>query len=227
MKNLFFVTPIGHDDSPERKRSDQFMKYLLNPVAQKLGYDVTRVDQMSQVDKIDNTITEHLKTSDLVVIDMSDLNANVFYEFGFRQALELPLIPVIQKDTNIPFDVANLRTIFYDLTDLYSVESVKNKLEETMIAIESDFTKPEVAHESSSIPSTALLSIQDKLDTVITLIQKRNDDEIDLIASQVAKHAHPTVDPETELMRQLMPELIKNPFLMNTINDKLQQEFNK
>lgn len=226
MKQLFFVTPIGADDSDERKRSDQFMKYLLEPIAGKLNYEVTRVDKLSQVDKIDNTITTYIKTSDLVVVDMSDLNANVFYEFGYRQALGLPLIPVITKGVNIPFDVANLRTIFYDLTDLDAVASVKDKLEETMLAVQTDLPEMDNINQGTAMPSTTLLSIQDKLDKIIELVGNRNEGDIERTAAIVARYSQPNISPETAIAQQVMSSLLENPAMKQAINKKINDGFN-
>lgn len=216
-KKIFFVSPIGDESSPERKRSNQLMNHIINPVVLSLGYDeIVRVDEITDVDSIDSTVINHLTNDGLVIIDMSGHNPNVFYEFGYRQALQLPLIPLIEdSDEKIPFDVSTLRTIHYTLHDLDKVEEVKNKLKQTMNAL-SDSIK--VVHTKSSgqtspaaNSSTALLTIQDKLDEIIQLINKRNLDEIETIADQIAKHAKPAVSDNSVMMQTLLPELLKDP----------------
>ena len=62
---------------------------------------------------------------------MSTHNPNVFYELGYRHALERPTITMINKDENIPFDVSTYRTIYY--SELYAdVVNAKDQLKETI-----------------------------------------------------------------------------------------------
>lgn len=228
-KKIFFVSPIGEESSPERKRSDQLMTHIINPVVTALGYDqVIRVDEISAVDHIDSTVINHLEKDGLVIVDMSGHNPNVFYEFGYRQALKLPLIPLIEdNDEKIPFDVTTLRTIRYSLHDLDKVEKFKSKLKQTIEAL-SDSIKAVTDGTSNQIPSsttsTTLLTIQDKLDEIIQLVNKRNTDEIDTIAEQIAKHSKPAMSDEAVMMQTFMPMLLNNPDVLENIT-KLKNAF--
>ncbi|CAK1249497.1 hypothetical protein [Fructobacillus fructosus] len=222
-KNIFFVSPIGSDDSPERKRSNQLMKFIINPVLKSLGYDeAIRVDAVNEIDNIDATVIRHLEQDELVIVDMTGHNPNVFYEFGYRTALNLPLIPFIDEDDGIPFDVTTLRTIKYSLNDLEKTETVKTKLAETIRSLETEMDtveKDSPLKTNDSISATSLLSIQDKLDEIITLIEKRNDDEIDKISEQIAKYSKPALSDEAQLMQMFMPMLLKNPELADNLSE--------
>jgi hypothetical protein len=56
-------------------------------------------------DIIHGEIIKNLSSSDLVLCDMSQLNPNVFFEFGIRTALNKPVALVVDEvTTNIPFD---------------------------------------------------------------------------------------------------------------------------
>lgn len=228
-KTCFFVSPIGEDGSPERKNSDTVLKYFLKPVCEKLDYEVTRSDFDSAVEKIDQAVIEHLKNDDLVICDLTGQNPNVFYEFGYRQALGLPLIPIITKDEKIPMDVASLRTIFYVTNDLTQQETIKAKLTESINAFKADTVstpseKREATFNSqSSGLGQSLLSIQDKLDEIKDLVRQKNTDEIEQVAAQVAKHSQPQMSDEATLMQMLMPAMLKDPVavkqLMSTFKD--------
>ncbi|WP_375179870.1 hypothetical protein [Enterococcus rotai] len=208
MKKCFFVTPIGQEGSEERKNSDDTLEFLIEPICRKNDMEVIRVDKVNDTDKIDVTIMNHLQTADLVIVDMTTHNPNVFYEFGYRHALGKPLIPIIKKGSEgIPFDVYNLRTIFYS-TEVRPLETAKNQLEETIKNIDFEELEPTEAPTELNIP---LLKINDKLDTLLKAIEIRNEAEIDLIASQVAKHANPKDDMDAALMKTIMPELLRNP----------------
>jgi DNA-binding XRE family transcriptional regulator len=56
-------------------------------------------------DVIHGEIIKNLSAADLVLCDMSQLNANVFFEFGIRTALNKPVALVTDEATaNVPFD---------------------------------------------------------------------------------------------------------------------------
>ncbi len=134
MKNCFLICPIGASDSETRKRSDKVMKYLIEPVCNKYKYNVIRSDKENTVNKIDDEILDHLDNDDLAIADLTDLNPNVFYEAGYRNARELPLIQIAKDGTILPFDVGRIRTYFYDL-DIEKAEEFKLSLSEAIESI--------------------------------------------------------------------------------------------
>ncbi|WP_460988266.1 hypothetical protein, partial [Staphylococcus aureus] len=90
-----------------------------------------RSDLISSTNKITDEIIGGLTNSELVIVDLSTHNPNVFYELGYRHALERPTITMINKDENIPFDVSAYRTIYY--SELYAdVVNAKDQLKETI-----------------------------------------------------------------------------------------------
>ncbi|AUI67073.1 MULTISPECIES: hypothetical protein [Glaesserella] len=218
-KICFIVCPIGSDSSEARKRSDTVLRHIIKPVCETAGYEVIRVDQLVTVDRIDSTIIKYLDTADLVIADMTDHNPNVFYEFGYRQAKRLPLIPIIQENDNIPFDVSTLRTIKYVIDNLDKVDDCKKRLAETI----QSFTDSEMSQNhndmqpTATFESSAFLSIHDKLDDIIELLHQKNTDIIDIVTSQVAKYAQPQQSPEVTLMTTLLPTLLQNPDAMNNL----------
>ena len=47
-KVCFAVTPIGGEGSDIRRRSDQILRYVIEPVAAELDYETIRADKISQ-----------------------------------------------------------------------------------------------------------------------------------------------------------------------------------
>ena len=131
-KICFIVCPIGSEGSDVRKRSDQLLKHILQPVCSEIGLKCIRVDELNLSDTITQTILENLKNADLVIADITDHNPNAFYEIGYRTALGKPIIHLKNKSDNIPFDISAIRTFDYDLTDLDMVEELKNRLIQTI-----------------------------------------------------------------------------------------------
>ena len=196
-KTCFVVCPIGDDNSETRKRSDIILKHIIKPVCEQFGYEVVRVDQLKTVDRIDHTIIEYLETAELVIADMTEHNANAFYEFGYRQATNLPLIPMIEESESIPFDVATLRTIKYVTNDLDKVEIIKERLSETVDLLSKEEHIPTPRAEKN-IDANAILSLHSKLDEIIDLVRQNNAETIDLVVNQIAKHLNENKNNQTK-----------------------------
>lgn len=137
-KSCFVIAPIGAEGSETRRRTDQLVRHVVVPVAQALGYCVSRADELPDPGVITTQIVNHLQDDDLVVADLTDRNPNVFYELAIRHASAKPAVQFIEKSQTLPFDIAGLRAILVDLRDLDSVEKAKTSLRESILAIERD-----------------------------------------------------------------------------------------
>ena len=120
-KICFYITPIGSDDSEERKHADLFMSSLVQPALDELGLTVVRADKIGEPGMITSQVIEYLKRSRLAIADLSYLNPNVFYEVALRHALRLPVVQVIRKADRLPFDVNQSRTLVFDTSDIYTL----------------------------------------------------------------------------------------------------------
>ena len=167
-KTCFVVRPLGSENSPTRLHSDKVFKYLIEPVCKDQGFEVTRSDKINATDKIDETIINYLKTADLVIIDMSEHNPNVFFEFGFRHATGKPFIPIRKKTSEkIPFDVSTLRTIEFT-TEVDAIEQAKLQLRETIKSITFSLEGNNNIDENVyNDINTSLFNIHAKLDKII------------------------------------------------------------
>jgi nucleoside 2-deoxyribosyltransferase len=218
MKNCFIVCPIGNEDSPQRRRSDIVLKHIIEPVCHELNFHVTRVDKLHSVDRIDNTIIEYLNDADLVIADMTEHNPNAFYEMGYRHALGKPLIPIMEEETKIPFDVANLRTITYVTNDLDKAEAAKSRLKETILSFDIQEKSTDEQSEKSNLEQAQLnvlpylFNIQDSLAELKSLVIERNNEmaaqTIDLAMKQIQKNS---IMPETKLMEIFFSQALQNP----------------
>lgn len=138
-KLCFVIAPIGSEGSDTRHRSNQILNHIIKPVAKDCGYDdVIRADDISKPGMITNDIIQYLVDADLVVADLTDHNANVFYELALRHALRTPIVQLIAAGQAIPFDVAPSRTVQVDHHDLDSVAQCKDQLAAQIRAVEED-----------------------------------------------------------------------------------------
>lgn len=161
-KTCFVVTAIGSPGDATNKHANKVLRNLIQPVCEELGYNVVRVDQESSSGNINDSIINHLKHDHLVIADMTGHNPNAFYELGFREALNLPMIPIIHHGESLPFDVSSNRTIMYSL-EVEDIDVAKTQLHE-MIESFDGFIMPDAKEQQQ----TTLNDLDDKLDSIIS-----------------------------------------------------------
>jgi hypothetical protein len=128
----FYVTPIGEEDSEQRKHSDLFLGSIVEPALEQFQLNVVRADAIDKPGVITRQIIDYLLRSRLVIADLSFHNPNVFYELAIRHAARLPVVQLIRASDRIPFDLNQVRTIKIDTSDIYSlvpkIETYKSEL---------------------------------------------------------------------------------------------------
>lgn len=223
MKECFVVTPIGTDGSDIRKRADKVFKYIIDPVCIECGFNAIRVDQINQSDSITQTIIDYLNNAELVIADMSGHNPNAFYEMGFRACTGKPMINLREKGEGIPFDISTIRAFEYDLSDLDSVDEVKRRLEQTINSFNIEEDNEELAGSLEHVETDnnesekgvarllpVLYEIQDQITSLKEDIHNKDTEMIQAII-KASNPPTPAEDPNTVLMKILLPEMIKNP----------------
>lgn len=131
-KTCFFICPLGEQGSPERQRSDQVLRHIVRPAANENGLTAMRSDE-GVPGVITHQIIEHVLKDRMVVADLSDHNANVFYEVALRHAFRQPIVVLIKNGQKMPFDVHNIRAIFYNL-DLDSAADAQQQVSSQIAA---------------------------------------------------------------------------------------------
>lgn len=128
-KTCFVISRIKDEGSLERWHADRVLNQIIKPALRTFGYKVERSDKVSEGGSITESIIKSLLTADLVVADLTGLNPNVMYELGIRQAWYRALIPIALRGENLSFDIAGLRTLFYDIpTKKESIEKARTEL---------------------------------------------------------------------------------------------------
>ncbi len=118
----FYITPIGEERSEQREHADLLLGQIVEPAIEALGMDlaVVRADKMTQPGMISQQILQHVLGARLVVADLSFHNPNVFYELAIRHATKLPTVLISRTAERVPFDIADLRVVRLDMTDIYT-----------------------------------------------------------------------------------------------------------
>ena len=120
MAKCFVIMPLTTPETIATKYADDVdhfthvLEHLFVPAIEKAGYEPVR-PATSGSEIIQAHIIRSLQSADLVLCDISSLNANVFFELGIRSALNLPAVIVKDEYTHpIPFDTAIINHLTYD-----------------------------------------------------------------------------------------------------------------
>lgn len=215
MKKCFVVSPIGQDGSEIRSNADKLFKYVIKPVCEDCDFDAIRVDQLNDANSITQTILEQLDSADLVIADMTGHNPNVFYEMGYRSRTKKPMIHLKKKGELLPFDVNTIRTLEYDLTDLDSVDEVKNRLKKTIESFNySEATDDSEEDGPQDNASSAIIPILYQLLDLVTEmkvdIKNFSNDTIGAVIRNM-QPTQPQMSADTAMQMQLMNGFMQNP----------------
>ena len=178
-KTCFVVSSIGEENSKIREHSDSVLEYIIKPALDD-KYIVERADELYHSDRIDDKIFDSLSKSDLVIVDITGNNPNVFLELGYRKALNLPTIFLRQKtNEDIPFDIRTINTIHYDLINtsgkqmLDSVRETIDRIKKTEESI--DFTVLEENGENNSVSVQEFLQLKSSINNIYNAIENLSD----------------------------------------------------
>jgi len=137
LKRCFLIAPIGEEGSDTRRRSDQMLRYIIDPILQECGYQkAARPDHLGKPNLIVPTVIERVMDDPLVIADLSDRDPVVYYLLAIRHMARKPIVKMIDADQPSPFDVAQSRIIRVDTHDLDSVEYCRSELRQQIRSVE-------------------------------------------------------------------------------------------
>ena len=115
----FVIMPIGELDTYPKDHFKQVYEDLLCPAIQEAGYEPKRADDDKSSSMIQVSIIRDIIESPMAVCDLSTRNPNVLFELGVRQAFDLPVVLVQEKDTPRIFDISTINTVDYRKNLIY------------------------------------------------------------------------------------------------------------
>ena len=95
---------------------DSLYSEVIKPVAENMDFDAYRADDVYKPGIILQDIIRGILEAEVVVAEITSMNANVFYELGYAHALGKPTILLAERNHELPFDIKSYRCIFYDNT---------------------------------------------------------------------------------------------------------------
>lgn len=109
---------------PFDSKFDDIYKLGIKETASGLGIHAERVDEQIYSEGILERIYRQIELADIIIADMTDQNANVFYEVGYAHAKDKICILLTQNAEDIPFDLRHKRHIIYE----GSIQNLKTSL---------------------------------------------------------------------------------------------------
>ena len=123
-RHVFVIMSYSEDP----KLSDAYESF--QTICKEYEYECIRVDNASMIDRIVPEIFTNIKRAAFVIADLSEPRPNVYFELGFAQGLRKPVIVTAYKGTPLPFDVADIPTIFWE-----GQKQLKERLRKRLVAI--------------------------------------------------------------------------------------------
>ncbi|GAB3011863.1 hypothetical protein GCM10027284_34090 [Cyclobacterium sediminis] len=77
-------------------------------------YNCMRMDEITDTKRITPTMFSSIKNSAFVIVELSMERPNIYYEMGFADALDKPLIALAKEGTKIHFDAKDVPIIFWN-----------------------------------------------------------------------------------------------------------------
>lgn len=238
-KRCFVIAPIGEDKSEERKRSDQVFESIILPAMKDLGYNPVRADMESIPGKITDDVIRKIREDPLVIADMTGQNANVIYEIALRHATQKPIVHIMNEGEEPPFDLHNIRIIYFNHKDKSSreraIESIikqvkifekKGKKSSTSISVVTNEIMPNGNQKQPLIPdfSASIFEIrtmqQNQLDKLETIVKNQQNqfDKLETIGYQMKDQAE-------KFRRTSIQETVNKFFIIPNIEKNRSQKY--
>ena len=113
MKRCFVISPIGPEGSTVRHHADDVFRFIIEPAMDALDIEAVRSDQMPETGRITRQMFREIFEADVCIALLTGLNPNVFYELAVAQCAARPVVILIQEGQDLPFDVKDLRCVYY------------------------------------------------------------------------------------------------------------------
>jgi len=129
----FVIMPFG--DKPDQEGNpihfDEIYKSFIKDAVEELGIRCIRCDEIVQSGWIHSKMFNSINDADVVVVDITALNPNVFYELGVRHVLSRNVTVIIrQPGTKAPFNIQGFNYVDYIPDDPVNLKLAAARIQE-------------------------------------------------------------------------------------------------
>jgi len=135
---------------PFRPQYDAIYQNVIRPICSSLNLTIKRGDDFASVTgSIINEIWAALNACRLVIVETSEVNANVYYELGIAHTLGKPAVLLTQErePQKLPFDLRHMRFVVYDNT-IPGGEQLEKDLRKAIVWLLNDLEENGNGHEA-------------------------------------------------------------------------------
>ncbi len=118
----FVIMPFNSD-------FDDIYKLGIKESAKQCEVKAERLDEQLFHEGMMDRIYRQIDAADMIIADLSDRNANVFYELGYAHAKEKLCILLTKNSDDIPFDLKHRRHVVYGDSITYLKEELVKNIE--------------------------------------------------------------------------------------------------
>ena len=124
---------------------DRYYQEIYINAIKDAGFEPVRADELFSTGSVVEQIWEQILKAKVLLADLTDKNANVFYELGLAHAAKKPVVFTARRVEDIPFDLRHLRVLIYETQEPNWSETLKRNL--------TDFLKNAAKDPEKSIPN--------------------------------------------------------------------------
>jgi len=89
--------------------------FIIKPAMEQCGVVPFRSDHVQESGRISEQMFRSILQETFCVAILTGFNPNVFYELAIAQAANRPTVILLEKGNVLPFDIQDLRCVYYDL----------------------------------------------------------------------------------------------------------------
>ena len=123
---------------------DIYYQDVYIPAIREAGFEPVRADELFKTGSVMEQVWEQIRKAKVLLADLSDKNANVFYELGLAHAAKKPVIFTSARVEDVPFDLRHLRVIIYEIRQPEWGSKLRNAV--------TDYLKNAIKDPEKSIP---------------------------------------------------------------------------
>ena len=142
-RDCFVIMPFSGTASCTEDEWTQIFEQVLKPAVESAGLDYICRRSVATRGNLVGAIVQDLNDSHVVIADLTDRNANVFYELGVRHAMKDRSILIAQKKEDIPFDLQAYAYHIYGWKTREDIRALTDKIRQLLTDIDTTPNRPD------------------------------------------------------------------------------------
>jgi hypothetical protein len=131
-KKCLVIMPTSDPDGYAQGHFSRVYQYIIVPACKSAGFVPMRIDDPTVISSPPDVMKTIIDT-DIAICDLSSNNADALYGFTIRYAINLPVVLIKDRKTNLNFDIQEFGAVEYD--DSLRIDTVQNEIEILGVAL--------------------------------------------------------------------------------------------